>query len=609
MQLRTARVTGYQSFADSGEVRFERGVNLIVGQNNVGKSAFLRALQPGFSGDKHRTPNEWRDAALPSPVVSLTLEVSGTELREAAFQIPNGVIIPAPSSDPALAVQYVNELLEADSIPISLQRRPGSPFTASQYPSHARFFSNGQGLQVAGRLVAQDGTLSLYQHNNGEDTLPLAVDYLWGTRMFYFGAERFSIGQTNTAHVERLDQNASNLAAVLATLSGDRGDLFDRLVEHLREIFPTVGNLSTRIQPGSPSVTEVRVWPTQARSNVALSFPLTQSGTGVAQIMALLTAIMTVDNAVIIVDEINSFLHPAAVKALIRILHTEYSHHQYIISTHAPEVVGFANPSTIHLVKRSSYDSIVCELNPGEVGTLREVASHLGVSMSDVFAADRVIWVEGETEEAIFPFLFREALQPLPPGTIFTTVAATGDFGAKRRDRSVVFEAYSRLTQAVATLPVKVVFGFDTETLTDKEKLEMVRDSGGRLHFLPRRHLECYLLDPVAISNRLKAKDPESTVKPNDVENKILTLGGLREFQVAGVVPGLGDDAWLSRVNAAKLLVKLFNELSETRVTYDKVADGIELVKLIVKDNPTHLAPLTRYVRELVDAVQSDDQA
>ena len=80
---------------------------------------------------------------------------------------------------------------------------------------------------------------------------------------------------------------------------------------------------------------------------------------------------MTIDNAIVIIDEINSFLHPAAVKALLRILQTQYTQYQYIISTHAPEVISFSNPKTIYLVKRVGYESSIEQLNLVEVGKFR----------------------------------------------------------------------------------------------------------------------------------------------------------------------------------------------------------------------------------------------
>lgn len=318
--------------------------------------------------------------------------------------------------------------------------------------------------------------------------------------------------------------------------------------------------------------------------------------------ISLLAAVLTADRAVIIIDEINSFLHPAAVKALLRILRTEYSQHQYIISTHAPEVVGFSNPSTIHLVRRSGYESTVERLDTGDVGTFRGVAAHLGVSMADVFAAERVVWVEGESEETLFPFLYRELVGPVPTGTIFTAVVATGDFGAKKRDKAMVYQAYTRLSEAVATLPVRVVFGFDTETLSDREKEDMVRDSGGRLHFLPRRHLECFLLNPDAIAERIRAKDPVANIDGSGIRERLLALAAEPRFSI-GIDPDLTDENWLKRVDAAKLLSALFGDITEHRATFDKTSDIVELARLILKSSPEQLTSLIEYVTRLVEDV------
>src|SRR6059058_1643718 len=74
---------------------------------------------------------------------------------------------------------------------------------------------------------------------------------------------------------------------------------------------------------------------------------LSDSGTGVAQVIAILAAVLTRTYAVIVIDEINSFLHPAAAKALIRILKTEHGDHQYIISTHSAEVISASQPNSL----------------------------------------------------------------------------------------------------------------------------------------------------------------------------------------------------------------------------------------------------------------------
>lgn len=602
MRLLKARVVGFQSFADSGELEFGPGINLLVGQNNAGKSALLRGLKLELANDRHRTPTGWLDAALPWPYSDFVFELTGDELRMATLERNTPTIIPVSIEYRDQPTVYAEQFLSRSDLRLAVRRRAEGSFTAT-YPSHGEFVYPGYGPQIGVRLYSADGVLRIEQHNNGDDSMPDAAAYLWQTRMFYFSAERLSFGRTQVQYVHRLDATASNLAAVLNTLSGDRGDIFRRLIDHLRELFPSVGNLSTRPEPGNAQMVEVRIWPTPAQERPELSFPLAQSGTGVAQVIAILTAVMTVESACIIIDEINSFLHPSAIKGLLRILQTEYSQHQYIISTHAPEVISFSNPDSIHLVKRSGYVSTVEALDAGSVGSLRFVAAHLGVSMADVFAAERVIWVEGETEELVFPYLYREMVGPVPRGTIFTTVAATGDFGAKRRDRSMIYEAYARLSEAVATMPIAVVFGFDTETLTIPDKINMSRESGGRLHFLPRRHLECYFLDTSALADRINARDDQAHVDSSIVEEKLVELASQPRFGVGAIPADLSSEDWLAKVDAAKLLAALFSEISEARIEYNKTSDGLEIVKLMLARESVNLTPLVEYISSLVDGV------
>ena len=602
MKLRKMRVEGFQSFGDSGDIELADGFNLIIGQNNGGKSALLRSICCPLADDRHRTPIRWETFELPTPVSKLNIQVSGDELRRGLLRFGGQYRIPAPQ--PVGHNEFLENLWNLNSLEFELIRTPGNPARMQHYPSH-RIFNLEPGAHSSTLIVGgQNGTVALLGMEVGNaDSLPNLVEIMWQEDMFAFTAERMTIGESGHGLATRLTANASNLPAVLLTLNGNRGDVFAKLVSHLREIFSTVGNLS--VTPTANGSIEVRIWPTAAMERVELSFPLNSSGTGVSQVIAILTAIMTAENAVIIIDEINSFLHPAAVKALLRVLQTEYAHHQYIISTHAPEVIAFCNPKTIHLVKRDGYESVVERLDLTEVGQFREVAEHLGVSMADVFAAERIIWVEGPTEEMSFPYLYQQMSgEPMPRGTIFTSVAATGDFNRKR-DRAIVYEVYSRLSSAAATLVVSVVFSFDTEELSDADKENMVRDSGGRLKFLPRRHIECYLLDPSAIATMIVGKDPKSaeTATPDAVKIGLIALASDMKFHIAEWNSDLTDDVWLAKVDAAKMISEVTATLSEQRATFNKKEDSLGLIRDIHIRNTANLEPLYNYVQSLVDAV------
>lgn len=602
MRLRKIRVKNFQSFSDSGEINFADGFNLIIGQNNAGKSALLRAMLPSLPDDRHRTPDRWETFRMPEPTVELTVEATGVEIHDWCLRLPHPSYIPVTADEYNDVLPVMNEFFKLSCVAVSVSRTPSSGFTAI-YPSHNRFEYEAGSRQYSAQLSPNNGELQI-QPTNGGDNLPELFWGAWHTDMFYFMAERLTIGEAASGHATRLASNAANLPNMLHTLSNERGDVFEKLVGHLREIFPTVGHLSVPLRQDNVNF-EIRVWPTRAKERIELSFPLNSSGTGVAQIIAILTAIMTVENAVIIIDEINSFLHPAAVKALLRILQTEYSHHQYIISTHAPEVIGFSNPRTIHLVKREGYNSTIKRLNLDDVSDFREVAEHLGVSMADVFAADRVIWVEGPTEEICFPYLYQAyGGQQLPKGTIITSVVATGDFNRKR-DRKIVYEIYRRLSSAAAALLVETVFSFDTEELSGGQKSAMVKEANGNLFFLPRRHLECYLVDPEAISNLIVTKDPASigVATIEAVGEKLAEIASEQPFKIPEWKGDLADVNWLAKVDAANLIGRVTSVISEQRATFNKKEDSLALLKDMLARELESLKPLYDYVAKLVIAV------
>lgn len=600
MKLLRARIKGFQSFGDSGDITFSAGINLVVGQNNAGKSALLRALQPSYESDKHRTPSLWQDFRLPNPEVTMLIGLSGSELRDDLLQAGQCHVPIPPGQNVNDWMEYI---LDKPFLEIEVKSYPDTGFS-TLYPSH-KLFSWVPGQYQASVLVSSaGGNLSYNIHPGGGDSLNSVLHSRWIRNTFFFNAERMNIGEYGANPEYRLNSNAINLPGILNTINGERRDVFNKIVEHLREVFPTVGNMSVRPIPGSS--VEIRIWPTEAMERVELSFPLRQSGTGVSQILAILTAVMTVENSVIMIDEINSFLHPAAVKALLRILQTQYGQHQYIISTHAPEVVGFSNPRTIHLVKRCGYESTITKLDLGQVGAFREVAEQLGVSMADVFAADRVIWVEGPTEELCFPLIYQHAAgETLPRGTIFTSVMATGDFMAKRRDKELIYQIYERLSQVAVPLVVSVAFSFDSEQLSENDKEDMRRASRGAMHFLPRRHIECYLLNPAAIAGFIAERDAANVEYAMEelVEAKLIELASVKRYEVPEWKGDLKDGQWLEKVDAANLIAETCSHISDQRVTFNKKDDTLALLQRVLAGAPEQIEELSGYVRGLVRAV------
>ena len=245
MRLKAFRVQGFQSFADSGTLELEDGFNIIVGQNNSGKSALLRAIH-SLSDDRHRMAHQWRDHLLAEPKSSLLLDFFGEEFADEMLRRGSSNFLPVPSNgDPE---QFAKEFVQRPSVELYLENRPNNTFRALQYPSHDLFHFNGQphvaasGRNVGGALV-WDTTFVNY------DTIPETASNIWLAKMFHFNAERFGVGQSERGHSTRLTPNAINLPAVLDTLLGNSPDLFRKLVGHMRDIFPTIAGVGMRPVP------------------------------------------------------------------------------------------------------------------------------------------------------------------------------------------------------------------------------------------------------------------------------------------------------------------------------------------------------------------------
>jgi predicted ATPase len=609
MLLESMRLVSFQSFTDTGVISFKPGMNLLIGQNNVGKSALIRCLPFPLRDEKHRSNSKWRAFELQESKLDLRIRLTQAEMIEAGSR-QRAVSLKAGLASTEQFKEVVKHVFQSPTLTVDLSRRAG---TASQmpFPSHGlQQPTNSTGV-ASFQLLFEAGEIKSISRVLGDaDSLPGMVDEIWQRSMFHFSAERMNVGEYAAVHATRLEPNAANLPAVLATMRGGRGSLFDRLVSHLRDIFPsTVGALSVQPLPSGATVNEVRVWPTTEQLDPDLSFALKESGTGVAQVTAILAAVMTVDHAVMVIDEINSFLHPAAVKTLLRILQTHYSQHQYIISTHSPEVISYANPSTVHLVKREGYESSIIEVDLHKVDEMRAVADLLGVSMSDVFAADRIIWVEGETEEICFPYVYREMIRPLPAGTIITKVAATGDFSAQSRERTMVYDIYKQLSTAAQPLVKGVVFSFDAEKLRADEMARMRADSKNAMHFLPRRLLECYLIDPEAIAAFINERDltareeDRALVTAEQVLAQLQTIASEGSLKIREWSGSINDEAWLKQVDGANLIDRTIGTVTEERVRFNKKGDALELLKSIMARQPERIRPLADYVDSLVNAV------
>jgi hypothetical protein len=293
-------------------------------------------------------------------------------------------------------------------------------------------------------------------------------------------------------------------------------------------------------------------------------------------------------------------LNPGAARKLIEIL-KGYDKNQYIISTHSPEIIAAADPDTIHLVRWEDGESKVECLDRKSIKDQRRILSEVGVRLSDVFGADRVVWVEGETEQECFPLIARKHLPDAALGTAFIAMVGVDAFTQKRRDAAEqAISIYERLSQGPALTPPTLAFSFDREARTEPKMADLSRRLKGKAFFLPRRGYENFLIHPAAIAAVLTEEFGRLDISPVPIE--VTVREAIDANAAACGASGLwgGDinaSEWRNQVDAAKLIALVFDSLSEGKLAYRKTFHSVELTKWLLANDAQALAGLIDHLR------------
>lgn len=113
MYVKSLKINNYKSFWESEEIPFEKGFNLIVGQNDAGKSALLECLLPGIENKPHRsllTAPEIRTPHAPDSVTTKRFHLTPEDIK-AYLSAQTDVGLPSSDHDGNAAVARIRQLI------------------------------------------------------------------------------------------------------------------------------------------------------------------------------------------------------------------------------------------------------------------------------------------------------------------------------------------------------------------------------------------------------------------------------------------------------------------------------------------------------------------
>jgi predicted ATPase len=603
MHLRELTVTSYKSFFESTRFVFERGFNLLVGSNSSGKSSVLEAIEFQSAADRpHRSVK-----SIPTiddvRTTNSVLEVSFAMAREEISKVMRPVgsywigLGTEDGRSYATTAEQVSSQIEAVGLQFDYRRTVGvnevGRICLPNWPSRWRQL---QSQSVMGCQVnPPDFHIPQPQEwqANGNDISSIARTI--SSRIYRFAAERKVVPRCGTSSAI-LTPDSANLAFCLNHLQTSAFKQFEVLNDSITRIFPTIQRVSAI--PTDNGQFELSVQTTGSSPDRAdLRVPIDQVGTGVFNAVAMLYVATTTQlGQIILLEEPNSFLHPRALRELLAILREVGSRHQFFITTHSSDVLRSIEPSSVTLLEFDGVSTSIKQSSGTDIVAFREGLIDLGIRLTDLHGCDRVLWVEGETEEAVFPLLLRSFFPKIAEGTAVLPLHATGDFEAKKINPKKIAEIYKMLSQRSFLVPPMVGITLDRENKPASLIGQIERDCNGLVHFLNRPMLEDYLLDEDAIAAVL-SKEAERVITPADVMQSLSECEALEANRLNPMKEG--DNS----VHAAKVLDAVFKSYLVGGPGYQKVHHGGQITKWLIANKPTQLDPLVQWLTHVLRAI------
>ncbi|PPI94512.1 AAA family ATPase [Nocardia nova] len=277
----------------------------------------------------------------------------------------------------------------------------------------------------------------------------------------------------------------------------------DATLKSIQETVQTLLGVKIDAFAGPASSTPVRraVSYSASRRDAELDvddFLVEVNGSGVREALRVILDVEFQRPDILLVEEPEVHLHPAFEIAMLQHLKTLSSSMQVFLTTHSTNFVDSGELSNIYIVRNDGSTSI----QHVDISTAEdELPKELGIRLSSIFMFDRLVFVEGQTDEAI--------LRAFASKLNINLSEANVGFVIMGGSRNFAHYAASATLSLLTKRQVASHFVIDRDEQVEDGIQRLTSQLGGlgELHVLARREIENYLLNERAlaayITNRL----------------------------------------------------------------------------------------------------------
>jgi hypothetical protein len=309
-------------------------------------------------------------------------------------------------------------------------------------------------------------------------------------------------------------------------------------------------------------------------------FLLEVNGAGIREALRLVLDYEFNHPNILLVEEPEVHLHPALEFAMMRYLKKVSQASQVFLSTHSTNFLDAGEMTNVYLVSKNQ-DTTVQLLNLEDAQA--RIPKELGLRLSSLFMFDRLVFVEGPSDEAVL----RDFANKLEVNLAQWNVG----FIAMGGVRNFSHFASEAILSFLSKRQVSIWFVLDHDENDDSDVARMRVRLNGRasLHVLKKRELENYLLSPSAVSAFLLEKLSTAVKQGADTSPKGIHSAldqcaeQLKNFAIVKrVAKTLCKPTFASRFTAgdfegdgkAKVTEKLEEQLMELRSRRDSIEDA-----------------------------------